>query len=180
MRIVLDYQHINKPNHPKDRGARMSDNVSEVDLVIKYMNQLRMILEDNGHEVFFGLSGSYPERHKFVNDVIRPDLYLAGHLNAGGGRYALVELDHRARRKTIQIAKLIAEEFIIKLPVSKCTSKFLKPDDRGFTCIGGVNCSAIILEPLFLDNDEHSKVLNEYPGNIAIAIARGIQRYVTE
>lgn len=177
MKIVLDYQHINKPHNPKDPGATMG-HLQEIDCTIGYMNELRMKLQAAGHTVFFGLSGTYSERHKFVNERIKPDLYLAGHINAGGGRYALLELDHRAGFRTKNIAGHIADELVTGLPVSKCETRFLKSGDRGFSCIGGVNASAILLEPLFIDTPEHLSILTNDLDKIGHAIFMGIQKYV--
>jgi N-acetylmuramoyl-L-alanine amidase len=151
--------------------------LKEIDCTIGYMNELRMKLYAAGHEVFFGLSGAYSDRHNQVN-FINPDLYLAGHINGGGGSYALLELDHRAGSKTKSIATHIADELVTGLPVTKCDTRFLKPGDRGFSCIGGVHASAILLEPLFIDNPNHLEVLTNDLDHIGQSIFMGIQKYI--
>lgn len=177
MKIVLDFQHINKPHKPKSRGASNGP-WSEVDLAILYMDQLRQILETDGHEVFFGLCGTYRERASFVNKRIRPDLYLAGHVNAGKGRYGLLEIDSRAGTGTRTIAKCIKKSLKKFLPITQCQIKELSKGARGFICIKDIHCSAILLEPLFIDNKKHLSILIRSPILVARAISNGIMEYV--
>jgi N-acetylmuramoyl-L-alanine amidase len=182
MRIVLDIQHINKPHNARDRGASF-EGIREVDLTFDYLNETRKLLEKEGHVVFFGLSGTYEERHSFVNERIKPDLYIAGHVNAGRGSYSLIEVDYRASERTLEIAEKMRDSFLFELPVEESfiwklfrKGHFeLTPAFIGFKCIKGVKCSALLLEPLFIDNEEHLNVLLNDPKRIARAIVKGIE-----
>ncbi len=175
--VVLDFQHINKPNRPKDRGASYPGHIdskikafNEVDIVIEYMNKMRIGLEKSGHKVVFGLSGFYGQRHTQVNDMFPgANLYIAGHINAGGGSYARVEVDYRAGSSTRRIAGLVSDNFAKKLPVSRSEVTTLRKTSRGFSCINGVRCSAILLEPLFIDYKSHREFMSKQSGTKAIA-----------
>ncbi len=87
-RISIDVQHMGKPTNPADRGASYGK-YQEANLVLKYASLAFQELTAKGYEAFLITSGTYTERHDWINRH-GIDLYLACHLNAGGGRYSLV------------------------------------------------------------------------------------------
>lgn len=173
MKIVLDTQHKYKPA-PKDndKGA-VYQNICEADLVDKYfeavsedrekqmsidLTQEDIILIRNNPSQNI-LTGWYPTRIKWANDN-KVDLYFAGHLNAGGGKYGLIEVID-GKNDDYELAKVLADMFKDGLGNSDFRVKKLTKDDRGSICIAGSICPAFLLEPAFIDNPEHfDKLVN--------------------
>jgi N-acetylmuramoyl-L-alanine amidase len=174
-RIGIDVQHCGKPGKPFDRGATYGG-YQEADLVLKYATLTFQELTDKGYEAFLITSGSYAERHAWVNKH-GIDLYLACHLNAGGGRYSLVEYCWNAGHKTREIAKIMADNFKTILGTSAAKVWEISKDGRGATCLKNTRPSALLLEPLFIDNDKHLQVAVNQPELIVEAIIKTIETH---
>jgi N-acetylmuramoyl-L-alanine amidase len=174
-RIVLDVQHMGKPNKPADRGAS-HNGYQEADLALNYATLAFQELTTKGYETFLITSGTYAERHVWVNRH-GIDLYLACHLNAGGGRYSLVEHYYDAGQRTREIAKIMAENFKTVLGTSAGKVWEIPKDGRGAVCLSGTRPSALLLEPLFIDNPQHQIIAVERPHLIAQAIIETISNY---
>ncbi len=174
-RIVLDVQHIGQPQKPMDRGACYKE-FREADLTLKYAALAFQQLTGLGYETFLVTSGTYQERHEWINrhDI---ELYLACHLNAGGGRYSLVEYCYNARQPTREIAKIMADSFKSSLGTSEGKVIEIPKGGRGEICIENTRPSALILEPMFIDNDTHLRIAVEKPEAIAMAIVETVKSY---
>lgn len=171
MKVVLDTQHKYKPQ-PKDndKGAIYND-VYEADLVDRYFDMItedrekRMSIDLTQEDIIIIrnnpqqgiLTGWYPDRIKWANGN-KIDLYFAGHLNAGKGKYGLIEVEE-GKIEDYELAKVLVDIFKEKLGNSDFRIKKLSKDDRGYFCIAGSNCPAFLLEPAFLDNPEHFEKL---------------------
>ena len=101
-------------------------------------------------------------------------MYLACHLNAGGGRYSLVEHYYNARQRTRKIAGIMAENFKAILGTSAAKVWEIPKDGRGGACLKNTRPSALLLEPLFIDNEEHLRIAAQKPELIAKAIVRSV------
>ena len=174
-RVVLDVQHLGKPNKPADRGASYGG-YQEADLVLKYATLAFQELTARGYETFLITSGTYAERHAWVNKH-GIDLYLACHLNAGGGSYSLVEFYYDAGRRTREIAKIMADNFKAILGTSDGKVWEIAKDGRGAVCLKNTRPSAMLLEPLFIDNEKHLQIAVENPELIAKAMVETIVGY---
>ena len=166
MLIALDTQHQNKAHDPWDKGAAVDvdgDGVDELEaeLVSEYFDRLRHRLEARGIPVVDGFSGTYAERNAHADDL-GASLYLAGHLNAGGGSYGLIGVDYRAPRGGTSrfVAGVLADAWRRHLGLGRVRIQEARP--RGdlwlrnlFATIGGCVCPALCLEPLFLDGHSH-------------------------
>ncbi len=171
-RIAIDVQHLGKPNKPADRGA-IYGSYQEADLVLKYATLAFQELTAKGYEVFLITSGTYAERHEWINRH-GIDLYLACHLNAGRGRYSLVEYTHNAGQRTREIAKIMADNFKTILGTSAAKVWEIAKAGRGASCLKNTRPSALLLEPLFIDNEKHLQIATEKPELIAQAIVQSV------
>ncbi len=143
-------------------------------MVLKYATLTFQELTAKGYEAFLITSGSYSERHDWVNRH-GIDLYLACHLNAGGGRYSLVEHYFDAGQKTRQLAQIMADNFKNVLGTSAAKVWEIAKDGRGATCLQNTRPSALLLEPLFIDNEDHLDIAVNKAGLIARAIIKTIE-----
>ena len=96
---ILDVQHIGKPGKA-DRGATTSELV-EADLAWAYRAAARDALEAAGVECLLLSWGWYSDRHAYTRAAAKAvtgkAVYVACHVNAGGGAYGLVCHDGRSR-----------------------------------------------------------------------------------
>jgi len=171
MKIALDTQHKYKPA-PKnnDKGA-VFQGVYEADLVDKYFNAIGedkeknisldltkedlIIIRNNPAQGI--LTGWYPDRIKWANDN-KIDLYFAGHLNAGGGKYGLIEVED-GKNENYELARVLADIFSQELMNPDFRVHKLAKEERGYVCIAGAKCPAFLLEPAFIDNPKHFDML---------------------
>jgi len=174
-RIALDVQHMGKPHRPYDRGASCAG-YYEADLVLRYAGLAYQQLVAKRYEVFLLTSGRYSERHEWVNKH-GVELYLACHLNAGGGSYSLVEYYYDAGQKTREIASVFADCFRRVLGTSNAKVWEIPKGGRGAVCLEGTRPSALLLEPLFIDNTVHFELVVHQPELVAKAIVRAIEEY---
>lgn len=171
IRIALDTQHKYKPlPSDKDKGASFNG-VYEADLVDKYFDmvaedkdkQMTLDLEFEGITLIRNnqsqkiLTGRYFDRISWANNN-KVDLYFAGHLNAGAGKYGLIEI---ANKEYLDYARILVDMFREGLENNDFRINILSEKDRGYNCIAGSNCPAFLLEPAFIDNPEHfNKLIN--------------------
>lgn len=84
MKIAVDRQHVGRRERPADRGAQSPQGWSEVWATGVLALALEEELVRLGHQVLPICSGTYAERHAWVNGSA-VDLYIACHFNAGIG-----------------------------------------------------------------------------------------------
>jgi len=169
LRVVVDVQHLYRPNKPKDRGSvyALADGTTTTEggAVVVYAGALRAFLEERGAEVLTNdpthwiLVGPYSTRHRAVN-AWKPHAYLACHLNAGGGRYALME--HMSMSRGKALAEAIGQSLSAIFPaLADHRTLALKSTDRGAVCIERVEdpAAAVLCEPFFGDNPAHQALL---------------------
>ncbi len=200
--LIWDRQHAGKRSRPSDMGAaadvdgdgRIATWEREAELTPRYIQPGIVEAEVWGLEsklidpLGAGLQADYPQRHREAVSLAqgRPRAaYLACHLNAGGGDYALVG---HVPRSTLgrALAEAIATELELSIPViSRCRVEALEgrwarglPTIRGALAPGLPGLAGVLLEPLFLDAPEHQAYIHE-GGLTAVgqAIARGVRRW---
>lgn len=187
MRVILDRGHGKKAAAaPFDPGVTRGA-LREVDLAAAYIEQARAKLAAAGHTVDLLDSGTYDERHAAAIALAArsPDpiaLYVQCHVNAGGGKYGLVEYD--ARSATGRKAALCLADALDELPeVPTARVLALHPDDRGWVCIDDVYASptlcGVLYEPLFIDAAAHAALRTpDGLGRVGDALAEGVTRFV--
>lgn len=192
MMVVLDRQHAGKPGRgpgsgrPEDMGATMRRPPlpawHEADLTLRYIEAARdALLLHDGIEVRIidpltnGPRLSYGARQEMAKwwarkdagmllDAPVPVVYVACHLNAGGGDYGMVGHDPRSSTGR-DIARYVADQVEWRLPVSRCRVEALEGRwARGLSCIEGIysgpaNIAGILYEPLFLDHPRHTAAI---------------------
>lgn len=183
MQVFLDRQHLGKPGKWNDEGAKNAE-VTETYLTSQYIfaaeNHLRMM----GIDVCVLTDGWYKERHARVNQYAEGKcVYIACHINAGGGAYGASFYDHRssagsalAHQVNIALANACPELQSVKR--IEC-----KPGDwteHAYNTIKNVGRPvALCFEPLFIDCAEHQPLcLPEGIRRVGIALAEGIANYL--
>jgi N-acetylmuramoyl-L-alanine amidase len=170
LRLAVDVQHLYKPApHDRDRGAVFTLpgglTVAEAQLATLYAQALIMWLHARGAMVLANapavgqLMGSYNHRNL---EAFKwgAHAYLACHVNAGGGGYALSE--YVAGTSGGALAMAINHSLADNLAeITSAQSGPLTSVQRGFVCIGEFDRSrpAVILEPFFGDNPRHQALI---------------------
>lgn len=163
LRVVVDVQHVFRSG-PKaaDRGAEFKTaaglKTTEAAAALQYAAALCGWLRDRGANVLTNeptrgiLVGPYSVRNSAAN-AFNADLYLACHVNAGGGAYFAGEymVGTAGQLAAGAIGRAVLEQFP---EVQGQRAVPLVQGQRGAVCIQGVQRSrvALILEPFFGDN----------------------------
>ena len=166
MLVILDRQHGQKaPGRPFDPGATFGT-LRETDLAAAYVDAAAAILREHGHDVELLSHGPYEDRHDAAVALARRHggrvAYVAAHVNAGGGTYALVEYDARSIRGA-QLADVVAGELRCLPGILASRTRGLSAGERGFVCIDGIyagpaGLSAVLFEPGFIDAPAHASL----------------------
>lgn len=194
--VYLDRQHAGKPYSPQDRGAwgdldangRPDVEEREAWLTAQYLLEIERDLLPAGVAVLPISDGSYAERHRRVNSYARrydvPQLYLAAHLNAGGGTYGSIFYDQRSAAGQVAASRVAASLGVL---VGELTAVHVVPAgpgrwERAWNTIAGIfagRAVAICVEPAFIDSAAHAHLMRTAGlRRIGRAIARGILDYV--
>jgi N-acetylmuramoyl-L-alanine amidase len=170
--IYIDVQHIGKPNRTRDMGASIGDAPEQTEAywTSLYAFYMEMHLRSLGYAVFRLSDGTYRSRHERVNlyeDTIAgdgPSVYIACHINAGGGRgsYGAMFYDYRSTNGS-NLADAISET-MQALPHLATVKKIpADPSDwtrNAYHTIKGVNRPvSICAEPFFIDNELHQEYM---------------------
>lgn len=146
-------------------GVTGENGEREVDLVDAYFGHARAALERLGHEVLVLDTGDYGARHEqaiaAAQDAARA-VYVAGHVNAGGGRYALVRHDHRSDAGA-RLGRMVLRHLAAVPELGDGRLWPLAPQDRGWSCVDGIYAGpawlcGILLEPYFIDSKAHRRL----------------------
>jgi N-acetylmuramoyl-L-alanine amidase len=172
MKIALDIGHMGKTLRPLDRGA-VYKGARESDYVLLYAIAARGYLEKAGHNVYILCYDNYGARQEFCK-INSFDLHIQCHLNAGKGDYSLIYC--RENEKAEKLAEKLAEKFK-QLPVSKVTYKIATKETRGYECMMQ-SIPSLLLEPLFLDNDNHYEAIIN--GNACFTIGKLVAEGILE
>lgn len=160
--VILDTGHGQKPDRAFDPGVTKGA-LREVDLAGAYLDHAAEVLRARGWNVHRMSTGAYSARHAEAVRLVGSDraIYVQGHVNAGGGRYALVEHDSRSTAGA-KAAAMLAHALTSLHGVSVGKVAGLADGERGFTCIRGIwtapRMCGLIYEPGFLDNAEHDRM----------------------
>jgi len=199
MLLILDVQHTGRASRPGDMGAAYdldSDGVAgeqgerEVDLVRGYVAAATTYARELGHRVTVLETGTYGQRHataiRLAHGAPGVDhVYLACHVNAGGGAYGLLRPDYRsaagaARAQALAVALSRLHELRHAGAMPGCRVVPLYPSadragaagrdvsdagkagwwTRGWACLDGIysgpsNLCGVLVEPGFIDSSAH-------------------------
>jgi hypothetical protein len=170
-----------------DLGATAPDGRREAMLTPLYLLAAEERLRQLGHEVIPLSDGSYDARHARANDLADlhggRSVYVASHLNAGGGTYGLVCYDHRSGAANgPALARSIAARLKDRLGLATVKAEAASPSNvwaNAHGTIGGLlDPIGICYEPLFIDG--HAHLLT--PTGLAEAgraLAEGIHAWAT-
>ena len=170
MIVFIDRQHSGKPSKINDRGASKDINgygeITAEELEAIWTGRLAIELEvkllDMGIKVFPISDGKYIDRHKRVNFYAEqhpgPWVYLAMHLNSGGGNYGSFFYDHRSRSGQ-QLGTILAQQLGQDIPEIESTKAIECNKDNwtknAFFTIRNVGRPvAICCEPFFIDSHQ--------------------------
>lgn len=192
MIVFIDRQHAGKPSKIDDRGAAVDINgdgdIASDEQEAHWTGFISLVLEQRllqmGHKVIPISDGSYKARHARVNEYAsrydEPMVYLAMHLNAGGGHYGSFFYDARSSS-----GHQLAEDLCDGMRSSIKTIRTFKSIEckasdwtkNAFNTIKGVGRPvAICCEPIFIDT--HMDLLNAFGASqIALGIAQGLSKW---
>jgi N-acetylmuramoyl-L-alanine amidase len=187
LRVAVDVQHLYRTGlHRNDRGSHfhLVDGSScwEGERSVVYAGAIATWLRERGAAVLTNdprtgtLCGPYQRRNEEA-ERWRAHVYLACHLNAGGGRYGAIEYMAAGNGGTLarMMCSTLQEGFKGELQGVKDVP--LTDGARGRVCIKWFPLSkpALILEPLFGDTPRHQRLLGVIElGAIAAAMCEGL------
>jgi N-acetylmuramoyl-L-alanine amidase len=186
MRIALDIGHMGKRSSPNDRGA-INSNYREASLSLKYATSAWHELEKLGHTTFLLCYDNYSTRQAFC-DVVKADAHIQCHLNAAGGKYALVAYREDAHLDSAKLGATVSHKLETALGdvISKVEVRILRAEnkekgikeDRGYLCLKE-NIPSLLFEPLFIDNEDHLQFMLQENGleKIGIALATAVDEW---
>jgi hypothetical protein len=203
--IILDIQHAGRKSRPTDLGASADldgDGVIERDehearLTPLYAMACQALALRDGVKVLRIDGGEYSARHRMAVDLAASDsgrrwLYVACHLNAGGGNYGLVIADQRStqgRNAAREVAEALGELPELRAPKGRTIAGVTAAEGsdwpRAWGTIAGIgapgtprNIAGICFEPCFMDTPSHRSLLTaEGPTRIGEALYRGAVRW---
>lgn len=199
LHLILDIQHAGRPDKPGDMGAAFDldgDGVvgengeREVDLVRGYVAAATTYARQLGHRVSVLETGTYGQRHATAIRLAQgapgvDHVYLACHVNAGGGSYGLLRPDYRsaagaarAQALVVALSRLHELRHAGALPGCRVVPLYPSADraaaagrdvsdaakagwwTRGWGCIDGIysgpsNLCGVLVEPGFIDSSAH-------------------------
>lgn len=182
MLVALDIQHAGKPGRWRDRGVAR-DGVEEVDLTRRYVAAADRELRRLGHDVVVLSDGRYSDRWKRADDY-GAGVYVACHVDAGGGDRGTVFYDYRSTRGA-ELAEKVAGELGARFPWPM-KARACRADDDGeprdedytepWNTIRGVGAVALCLEPYFLDGPRAAEFIGAVE-DVGVRLARGIDAW---
>ena len=193
MLVFLDRQHVGNPSRRKSMGAGADiDGDGKIELwemestwTAKYLLSAELRLRTLGHEVIPISDGAYTQRHKRANRYIsdgEPSVYVAAHINAGGGSYGSVFYDSRST-KGPDLAACIAEAMKQKLPELAQDARAISCNPKDWTknawyTIRATKSVAVCFEPCFIDTRAHRPLFSQNGmDRIGWSLANGIDQY---
>ena len=162
LRVAVDVQHLYREGqHAGDHGSTFTleggGKIAEAQAAVAYAQALVAWLRARGAAVLTNepaagiLTGPYSRRNAAALSW-GAGAYLACHVNAGGGGYALAEYPLACEGQVL--GDLIGAELVKRFrEIRAHTTRALSPGARGDVCIEGCSkdAPAIVLEPFFGD-----------------------------
>jgi N-acetylmuramoyl-L-alanine amidase len=188
--VALDRQHSGVPSRAYadagawadlDRDGRRDGEEQEALLTPVYLLAAEKRLRELGHSVLVVSDGQYTARHARVREYAA-DVYVACHLNAGGGDYGLAVHDARSTGGRA-LAGAVVRSLTAACPELR---RGVVGDTVGFprarACIEGVFAGkpvGLCFEPAFMDRPEHQALLTPAGlERIGRALADGIDAWL--
>lgn len=186
--MVATIGHAGRRSRLADRGVVATfggERWEETAIVRRYTDRLDFHLRELGHSCILLSDGEYREQWARA-DGVGADVYLACHINAGGGNRGEFFFDHRSTAGAA-LASAIVEAAAKELPWP-CFARNCQPDTNGkardgdyteaYNCISGVKAVALCCEPGFIDGPHGARLIEpEIHDAIGEAIARGIHTW---
>jgi N-acetylmuramoyl-L-alanine amidase len=173
--------HIDPGHGGADTGAE-ENGIVEANLNAELAERVRHNLAAAGFEVHVGpqhthSGDKFPNHERVALANAENAVLLCMHENDGGGHYSRIEMmDNNPQSHTL--AGFLKAEFetLLKGIVTEVQIITMHHGDRGSVLIEGARRSAVLLEPLFLDDPKHAawlKVAVNREG-LAKAITRAV------
>ena len=165
--IIFDRQHKGRTGkYANDLGSTYGTLV-ETNLTEAYIAAAKARAEAAGVACEVLTTGEYSTRQATARTraetVQGRVLYIACHINAGKGTYALVEYDDRSGNGKKAATAMAAAMDAGLSQVTSGRAEGLSSGDRGFVCLSGIysgpaNLSGILVEPGFIDSSKHASM----------------------
>ena len=192
MIVFIDRQHAGKPGRVDDRGAardingdgEISADEREAIWTARISIELEVKLIDMGIKVMPISDGRYADRHQrvnaYANQMEAPHVYLAMHLNSGGGKYGSFFYDYRSANG-LRLARQMSTQLELAVDeLETCKAIKASPDDwtknAWYTIRGVGRPVAICCEPFFMDT--HTSLLSQSGiGRVSTAMAMALRNW---
>ena len=168
--------HIDPGHGGEDPGA-CANGLVEAQLTGAMAHAVHEELSARGFSVSIGPQATpsgekYPNRLRPAGANARGAVHLCLHYNAGGGRYGMV-LFRRDNPQSARLAQGVAARMgaLFGDLVTDVRVRMLEDGERGAALLEGVERSAVLLEPLFLDRRQHAAWLGVQANRRALAVA---------
>jgi N-acetylmuramoyl-L-alanine amidase len=168
LKVAVDVQHIYRPHKPNDRGSVYTlangTKTTEASAAVIYAAALSSYLAERGAQVLTNdptrgiLVGHYSSRNQSAT-MWGAHLYVACHLNAGGGSYALMEyMNPKAHGAAQAMGDSLTGVFS---GLGVCQLRVLSDSSRGAVCVRWVGSPtlAVLCEPFFGDHPASQHML---------------------
>jgi N-acetylmuramoyl-L-alanine amidase len=174
MKIVLDIGHTRE--HPG--AANGTHGIDEFTLNNIEAVGLKQMLEKDGHEVTVFYRDTYENLPKQIN-ALNPDIILSLHHNAAAAKEAEgTEVLHWHSSRLGQILATSLQRNICNALGTKDRGlKPIKYDDRGGHQLGGTKAPCVILEPIFMSNDNELEMFLHKITNYQYAILNSVAEF---
>jgi hypothetical protein len=185
--VILDWQHHGKPGKD-DRGATY-EGLEETALSHGYIQAACDALEVAGVPTLVLGYGWYSARHTYAREaakaVVGKCVYVACHVNAGGGSYGLVCYDKRSGAGK-HLSDAVSSELGKLVGKSRSEAASASLWGNAYNTIKGIyegpaNLSGICFEPGFIDSADN-RHLWYADGLVRVgeALAAGIRSYLEQ
>lgn len=169
LRVALDVQHLYRSGiHAGDRGARFVTSagrtVWEADYSLAYAQAAGLELVGLGHDVLLNADGTawgsrfrgpYSVRQQIAR-AWRADVYIACHVNAGGGSYGRVSWPADSpMRGRCRVVAAVLQQAVAAWGTRRVETLPIGTGERGHVCVAAVPIvplGAVLLEPFFGDD----------------------------
>ena len=153
---------MGKRSRFRDRGSIYGSNI-ESDMALQYAIVLRKLLETAGYITFLLAYDSYKARHQFCSDMDF-DLHVQCHFNSSIRPANYSALIFRKRDKDgTALATIIKSKWTSTFS-TRCHLWPATHKDKGWWYCLAKSIPSIILEPLFINNEDHLELLYHYDG----------------
>lgn len=166
--------------HKKSSPGAFNENYMKSEF--EYNEELSLLIEKALSELKISSKRIYRRTYRELPgdiNAIQPSLMVNLHTNAFNSKLSGSSVMYNSQSENgKKLADILLSEIVNILNLKNRGIKPVSSEDRGGFLLHNVNCTAVILQPFFIDNDSDLKVAIEKKEELAQSIAKGIKKYV--